>query len=88
MDTNVVSNQQTLIKPVTCNNLKDVPNSWGHQRYEGKYLRVSVDSQRDVNNNLARYGTLRDFVIRNIEGIKLKGKQSVDFCKNCTCQGS
>jgi len=86
MSENISSPQETLIKPVSCNNLKDVPNSWGHQRYEGKYLKVVVDSQLDINNNLAQNGTLRDFVIRNVEGIRLKGKSGVDFCKNCTCQ--
>lgn len=86
MDKNNLRPLETFIKPVTCNNLKDVPNSWGHQRYEGKYLKVVVDGQRDVNNNLAKNGTLRDFVIKNVEGIQLKGKSTVNFCKNCTCQ--
>lgn len=78
--------QETLIKPTICNGLKEVPNSWGHQRYSGDYLKVSVDNQRDVNNHLASYGTLRDFVIRHVEGIKMKNKHKIDYCKNCTCQ--
>ena len=78
--------QETLIKPIVCHGLQDVPNSWGHQKYSGDYLEVSVDKQLDVNNNLAQYGTLRDFVIRHIEGIQLKEKQKVTYCKNCTCQ--
>ena len=88
MAENNSNSQETLIKPAICNNLKDVPNSWGHQRYEEKYFKVVVDKQRDVNNNLSRYGTLRDFVIRNIEGIRLKGKSDIDFCKNCNCQNT
>jgi len=79
-------NQEILIKPSICNGLKNVPNAWGHQNYSGQYLQVSVDKQKDVNNKLARYGTLRDFVIHHIEGIKMTDKKSIDFCKNCTCQ--
>lgn len=86
MEKNLNPNQEVLIKPITCNGLKNVPNAWGHQNYSGKYLQVSVDKQKDVNNKLARYGTLREFVIRHIEGIKMKGNKSIDFCKNCTCQ--
>ena len=80
------SGQDILIKPIICKGLKDIPNSWGHQNYSGEFLKVSVDKQKDVNNKLARYGTLRDFVIRHIEGIKLMDKKKIDFCKNCTCQ--
>lgn len=80
------TNQEVLIKPTKCKGLKNIPNSWGHQKYSGEFLRVSVDTQKDVNNKLARYGTLRDFVIHHIEGIKMKDKMRIDFCKNCTCQ--
>ena len=86
MENTVLLNTETLIKPVSCNNLRNIPNAWGHQRYDGKYLKVSIDRQLDVNNKLAVYGTLRDWVIRHIEGIRLKGKSTVDFCKNCDCQ--
>jgi hypothetical protein len=86
MEKKLNTSQEVLIKPINCKGLKDVPNAWGHQKYSGQYLRISVDNQKDVNNKLERYGTLRDFVIRHIEGIKMKGKSSVDFCKNCTCQ--
>ncbi len=86
MESSLNKNQETLIKPANCKGLADVPNAWGHQKYSGEYLRISVDKQKDVNNNLAKYGTLRDFVIRQIEGIKMKDKKSIDFCKNCTCQ--
>lgn len=87
MSTTVNISEEVLIKPVNCNGFKDVPNSWGHQKYSGEFLKVSIDRQRDVNNRLDRYGTLRDFVIRHIEGIRLKDKQKVNYCKNCTCQG-
>lgn len=80
------STQEVLIKPIICNGLKNVPNAWGHQNYSGEFLKVSVDKQKDVNNKLARYGSLREFVIRHIEGIKMTDKKKIDFCKNCTCQ--
>jgi len=86
MGSKLNTNQEVLIKPAICNGLADVPNAWGHQHYSGEYLQISVDKQKDVNNNLKSYGTLRDFVIRHIEGIKMKDKRSIDFCKNCTCQ--
>lgn len=85
MSTSENSSQEIIIKPVICDGLNNVPNAWGHQKYSGEYFKVSVDNQRDVNNNLASYGTLRDFVIRHIEGIKLKEKQKATYCKNCTC---
>jgi len=77
--------QKTVIKPVICDGLKNVPNAWGHQKYSGEYFKIYIDKQRDINNNSASFGTLRDFVIRHIEGIKLKEKQKVTYCKNCTC---
>ena len=80
------SGQEVLIKPINCNGLKNIPNAWGHQNYSGEFLEVSVDKQKDVNNKLARYGTLRDFVIRHIDGIRMMDKKRIDFCKNCTCQ--
>lgn len=86
MEAGIKGHLETFIKPVSCNNMKNIPNAWGHQRYEGKYLKVIVDQQKDVNNKLDSYGTIRDWVIRHIEGVKLKGKANVDFCKNCTCQ--
>lgn len=86
MERTAVEHTTTYIKPVECNNMKNIPNAWGHQRYEGKYLKVIVDKQRDVNNKLQSYGTLRDWVIRHIEGVKLKGKSEIDYCRNCTCQ--
>jgi len=86
MGTTSNKNQEILIKPAICKGLANVPNAWGHQNYSGEFLQIYVDKQKDVNNNLAKYGTLRDFVIRQIEGIKMKDKKSIDFCKNCTCQ--
>ncbi len=86
MSTSINITQETLIKPVICAGLRDVPNAWGHQKYSGDYLQISIDKERDTNNNLDSYGTLRDFVIRHIDGIKLKNKQKITYCKNCTCQ--
>lgn len=87
MSSSLIREQETYVKPIGCNNMRNIPNAWGHQRYEGKYLKVSVDKQKDVNNKLDNHGTLRDWVIRHIEGVKLKDKSQVDFCKNCSCQG-
>lgn len=86
MTTNANIVQETVLKPGLCEGLHNVPNAWGHQRYSGEYLRISVDNQKDVNNNFSSYGTLRNFVIRHIEGIRMKNKMKVDYCNHCTCQ--
>ncbi len=80
-----IRNTETKVKPTICRGLEDIPNAWGHQHYNGEYLKIKVDRQVDVNNHLDRYGTLRGFVVRHIEGIKLKGKDRIDICDNCTC---
>jgi len=78
--------REILIKPKNCKNLKDIPNAWGHQKYDGQFYRIKVDKHRKVSHQLPSFGTLRDFVIRHIEGVKPIEKQKVDYCSNCSCQ--
>lgn len=58
------------------------PVCWGYQEYDSKIRKVLKDKQVDVNNHKASYLVVQDFVVRYIDGIRLK-KGVVKECPTC-----
>ena len=59
------------------------PNCWGKQEYDGKIREMYEDKQIDVNNHQANYAFIQDFVVTNLDGIRLKkGNNSLE-CPTC-----
>ena len=48
------------------------PICWGHQEYDNKIRDIIVDRQIDINAGRENYGFIQDFVVKHIDGIKLK----------------
>lgn len=62
------------------------PNCWGRQEYGPTVRTLYADKQIDVNNKLAHYGFIQEFVVNKIDGIRLKkGKNSFE-CPTCSAQ--
>lgn len=59
------------------------PNCWGKQEYDGKVRRLYKDKQIDVNNHKAHYSFIRNFVIKHIDGIRLKKGNNGYECPTC-----
>lgn len=59
------------------------PVCWGHQEYDHKIRHVLKDKQIDVNNHRDSYMKVQKFVVKYIDGIKLK-KGHVESCSNCS----
>lgn len=59
------------------------PNCWGEQDYDNMIRKMYSDMQIDVNNHDANYSFIQDFVVTNLDGIKLiKGNNSFE-CPTC-----
>jgi len=59
------------------------PTCWGHQEYDNTIREMYVDKQVDVNNHLANYAFIQDFMVTHLNGIKLKkGNNSLE-CPTC-----
>ena len=59
------------------------PNCWGKQEYDGKIRDLYNDKQIDVNNHQANYAFIQEFVVTNLNGIRLiKGNNSLE-CPTC-----
>jgi len=59
------------------------PNCWGEQEYDKMVRELFEDMQIDVNNHKANYGFIQDFVVTQLNGIKLvKGNNSFE-CPTC-----
>ena len=61
------------------------PVCWGYQEYDKKIRKLYKDKQIDVNNHQASYLLVRDFVVTNIDGIKLK-KGEISPCPTCSSE--
>jgi len=59
------------------------PNCWGEQEYDNKIRTMYIDRQIDVNNNDANYAFIKDFVIKHIDGIRLKRGNNSSECPMC-----
>jgi len=59
------------------------PNCWGKQEYDGQIRELYKDKQIDVNNHEENYAFIQKFVVKHVDGIRLKkGKNSLD-CPTC-----
>lgn len=59
------------------------PNCWGHQEFDNKIRELYADKQIDVNNYTANQSFIKEFVVTNLQGIKLvKGNNSFE-CPTC-----
>ena len=58
------------------------PLCWGYQEYDGKIRTLLKDKQIDVNNHVASYSIIQEFVKTNIDGIKLLDAE-VRNCPTC-----
>ena len=59
------------------------PVCWGHQEYVSKIRTLYADKQVDVNNNVDSYMLIQDFLVENINGIKLRDGE-VQECPTCS----
>ena len=64
------------------------PTSWGYQEYDNQIRVLDEDKQIDINNHIARYSFIKAFMVKHINGIKLKrGKNSLE-CPTCVTKFS
>lgn len=59
------------------------PNCWGKQEYDNKIRKLYKDKQIDVNNHDANYAFIQDFVVTQLNGIKLVKGNSGFECPTC-----
>lgn len=73
-------------KPSTDKKIKSpegtCPVCWGHQEYDHKIRRLFKDKQIDVNNHRDTYMKVQKFVVKHIDGIKLK-EGKIETCPTC-----
>ncbi len=48
------------------------PICWGESEYDGEIRQLYKDKQIDVNNHKASHAFIQDFVVKNVDGIRLK----------------
>ncbi|HNP19789.1 MAG TPA: hypothetical protein PKL31_15225 [Fulvivirga sp.] len=58
------------------------PVCWGHQEYQSKIRKIFKDKQIDVNNHKDSYMKIQKFVVKYINGIKLRDDK-VETCPTC-----
>jgi hypothetical protein len=59
------------------------PSCWGYQEYDDTIRELYDDKQIDVNNHAANYAFIQEFMVTNLNGIKLiKGNNSFE-CPTC-----
>lgn len=58
------------------------PVCWGYQEYDTKIRTMFKDKQIDVNNHQDSYMKVQKFVVKYVDGIKLK-KGKVESCPTC-----
>jgi len=59
------------------------PNCWGKQEYDKKIRVLMNDKQIDVNNKSAKHAFIKEFVVNNIDGIRLKKNNNSYECPSC-----
>ena len=58
------------------------PVCWGHQEYDHKIRTVFKDKQIDVNNHLDSYMKVGKFMVKYVDGIRLK-QGLIQECPTC-----
>ena len=59
------------------------PNCWGKQEYDGSIREMYEDKQIDVNNHQANHAFIQEFIVTNLNGIKLKKGNNSFECPTC-----
>ncbi|MFT5583477.1 MAG: hypothetical protein ACI9VR_001055 [Cognaticolwellia sp.] len=59
------------------------PNCWGEQEYDGAFRKGLSDKQIDVKNGRAKNAFIQDFIIQNVDGIRLKNQPEGATCPRC-----
>jgi len=62
----VMATQKEIIQAAHC------PNCWGHQDYNDRVISPVISHQKNVLNRIIKDGFIRRFMVRFVEGIKLK----------------
>ena len=63
------------------------PICWGHSEYDNKVRKIVRDHQIDVNAGRENYAFIQNFVVNQLEGIKLKNTSTGTICPNCKTKG-
>jgi hypothetical protein len=59
------------------------PNCWGEQQYDNQIRELYKDKQIDVNHHEANYAFIQEFMVTNLNGIKLKKGNNGLTCPTC-----
>ena len=59
------------------------PNCWGDQEYDNLVRVKYQDAQISVNNHVANYAFIQDFIVTHMSGIKLKSSTKGNECPTC-----
>ena len=63
------------------------PNCWGHQSYAGE-IRETISQQRiAVQNGQAQDAFIKDFVVKHVDGIRLRPVNGQQVCPTCEAKG-
>lgn len=61
------------------------PVCWGYQAYDTKIRKMLKDKQIDVNNHKDSYMKVQKFMVKYVDGIRLK-QGRVEECSTCSKQ--
>lgn len=59
------------------------PVCWGYQEYDAKIRQLFKDKQIDVNNHSDSYMKVQKFMVKYVDGIRLK-QGKVEECPTCS----
>lgn len=59
------------------------PNCWGDQKYDNLIREKYKDTQISVNNKNSNYAFIQDFIVNQMDGIKLKSSVNGTSCPTC-----
>lgn len=58
------------------------PVCWGYQEYDAKIRTLLKDKQKDVNNHTDHYMKVKKFMVKYVDGIRLK-QGRIEECPTC-----
>lgn len=59
------------------------PNCWGSQEYAGLIRELEHDFQVEVNRGTGKYDFIKEFVVKHLDGIRLKNTVHGLECAKC-----